>query len=182
MASARARFAAQGFDAVTIEDIAADAGVSRRTFFRYFPTKDAVAFAENASRLADFEAALAARPAAEGRWRWLRTSLMELAAGYEADRESLLVWHRVLLGSSLLIARDLEHDARWEAAIARFLGDDGTPTTRRARLRAAQVMGVVRATVREWFDSDATLPLVPLAADALDCIETGVSASEEEDA
>ena len=43
VAAAFARFAEQGYEATTIEQIAA-AGVSIRTFFRYFPSKEAVVF------------------------------------------------------------------------------------------------------------------------------------------
>src|SRR5690606_7738854 len=43
--AALALFGASGFDAVSIEAITDRAGVSRRTFFRYFPTKEDVVLA-----------------------------------------------------------------------------------------------------------------------------------------
>ena len=38
-------FLERGFEATTADDIAAASGISRRTFFRYFPTKEAAFFA-----------------------------------------------------------------------------------------------------------------------------------------
>ena len=61
-------FAARGFDAVTVDAIAAAAGVSRRTFFRYFPTKEDVFFARRREQHDKLSALLAApRPRGERR-------------------------------------------------------------------------------------------------------------------
>jgi AcrR family transcriptional regulator len=58
-------FAQRGYDAATIEEIAAEVDVSPRTFFRYFPGKDAVALSWLDDYYAAVQAGLAARPADE---------------------------------------------------------------------------------------------------------------------
>lgn len=55
-------FAADGFDATSSAAIAARAGVTERTFYRHFPTKEAVLFGDYEQRLEWLEAALARRP------------------------------------------------------------------------------------------------------------------------
>jgi AcrR family transcriptional regulator len=53
-------FEAQGVDATRIEDIAAAAGISKRTFFRYFAGKEHAAFAKDPEILAALEDGIAA--------------------------------------------------------------------------------------------------------------------------
>jgi AcrR family transcriptional regulator len=55
-------FNRDGFDAVTVDQIAAKSGISRRTFFRYFPSKEAVLFSEFTARQALTLERLHARP------------------------------------------------------------------------------------------------------------------------
>ena len=87
--AALARFAAQGFEATTVDQIADDADVSVRTFFRYFPCKEAVLFgAEHWEPMLDV---LRDRPAGEPLLASLR-ALADMswhggAASGEARRE-----------------------------------------------------------------------------------------------
>jgi AcrR family transcriptional regulator len=63
--AALARFVRDGFDATSITDIAADVGVTTRTFYRYFASKDEVLFADYEDRLDWFRRALSVRPRKE---------------------------------------------------------------------------------------------------------------------
>jgi len=65
VAAALVRFLDQGVEATTVADIAADAGVTERTFYRYFPSKQHILFSDYEARLDWFRAALRVRPARE---------------------------------------------------------------------------------------------------------------------
>lgn len=59
------QFGARGFDEVTVAEIAATVGVTERTFYRHFPTKESVLFQDYQDRLDWLVAALEMRPVAE---------------------------------------------------------------------------------------------------------------------
>ncbi len=63
--AAQVRFLAQGVDDTSAEEIAADAGVSLRTFYRHFGSKHELLFGDYDASLAWFRSALEARPADE---------------------------------------------------------------------------------------------------------------------
>src|ERR1700742_3129360 len=58
-------FARKGFANVTVTELAREAGVTERTFFRHFPTKEAVLFRDYETQLEWLAAALAQRPLSE---------------------------------------------------------------------------------------------------------------------
>ena len=73
--AALARFQTQGVEATSAEQIAADAGVTLRTFYRHFPSKHDLLFADYDSGLQWFRGALAARPVQQAQisLRWLES-------------------------------------------------------------------------------------------------------------
>lgn len=154
-------FRERGFDATTIEEIAAAAGVSRRTFFRYFPTKEAAFFAGHHARLQQFRESVDARRAQDGAWLAVVAGLLDIAAFYQEHLDGMRAWHAVLLSAPALQAHDLANDQLWEAAIRDIFVSDGQSTFD-ASLRAGALMGVVRAMLACWYEDDGRSDLVVL--------------------
>src|SRR4051794_35529599 len=74
--AALALFARLGFEATTVEAIAAAAGTSRRTVFRYFPSKNDIVWGDFDSVLERLRADLAAAPSAEPLLEALRRAVV----------------------------------------------------------------------------------------------------------
>lgn len=68
-------FVAEGFEAASVTAIAAEVGVTERTFYRHFATKDEVLFGDVADRLHWFRTALRERPVEEDLLRSVLVSL-----------------------------------------------------------------------------------------------------------
>lgn len=148
-------FVARGFDAATVDEIATAAEVSQRTFFRHFPTKEAVVFAQHGERMERFRALLAGHEESMPPVDAVRATLRSIARDYMEDREALLAEYRVVTASPALTLRDLEHDSEYEAAIAAALvrGAPAAPP-RDLRILAGAVMGAIRAAMTEWFAAE----------------------------
>ncbi|GMA35431.1 hypothetical protein GCM10025876_16350 [Demequina litorisediminis] len=77
-----------GYEATTVEQIAAGVGMSERTFFRYFPSKEALVLGRYEDLAASLSAALAARPADEAAWVSLRRTFDDLVTESDAEAEA----------------------------------------------------------------------------------------------
>ena len=172
---ALALFVAHGFDAVTVDDIASTAGISRRTFFRYFDTKEDALLPADASRLQRLEQALRARPPAEGPFDAVRGAVLELARGYETGSEEFLQQARLVLATPSAHARSLGHQADWEGVIRTFAAERaGRPETSLfPQLLAAACMAALRAALSTWLHDDGRTDLVALVTVALDVLGDG---------
>jgi AcrR family transcriptional regulator len=172
--AANRRFHAAGFAATTLDEICAEAKVSRRTFFRYFDNKEALAFPHRAERLERFRALLAAAPASESPLASLRRIAQIFAGEYTTAREQLIAQQRLIASTPSLIAVEHEIDRDWEEAMYRcFVQRFGVHADAelRARVLAGACIGVIRATMRHWFKVDGAADLGQLGLQALDALQ-----------
>jgi AcrR family transcriptional regulator len=161
-------FERRGLAATTVEMIAAEAGISPRTFFRYFDTKESAAFPDHAARVAELErwldARLPSRAPLSDVVELSRRSAMEFFSNPE------LYHRRYRLLRSNPVLRDLERvfDRRYEERLVAFLiaGDIDRVI---ACACAAAVVAVVNAALDVWAQSARTNP-----APALTALEAGL--------
>jgi AcrR family transcriptional regulator len=81
LAAARKLFAAHGFDETTVRDIAGAAGVTERTFFRYFASKDDLVYSELLDLLPQLHQGIVTAPAGLPVPLAVRDAVLGLAAG-----------------------------------------------------------------------------------------------------
>ena len=111
-------FAERGFEGTTVEQIAAAADISRRTFFRYFADKEELFFAEDERLLAVIDETLDGAPDGEPVLEVARRATRALAADSAADPERRLARERLIAATPALQARRLAKTLRWERLIA----------------------------------------------------------------
>ena len=99
-------FAAQGFDATTTEEIAERAGVSVRTFFRYFPTKELVLFHGRYDFMQTFAAGLRAQPESASDFDAMRAAYLASSPGFADRRKALRLYERAVASSHTLRGRE----------------------------------------------------------------------------
>ena len=149
-------FGRQGFDRTTVDDIAAAAGIARRTFFRYFPSKNDVPWGNFEAELDRMRARLKASPE--------RTPLMDAIRVAVVDFNRIapeqVPFHRrrmeLILRTPALQAHSTLRYAAWREVIAEFAGERlGQPPDALAPRTIAYVaLGVAVAAYEQWLESD----------------------------
>lgn len=116
-------FARDGFDATTVEAIAAEAQVSPRTFFRYFATKDEVLDAGRELRQARVREVAASVPAELSDLDAAIEVLALVAADFEAERDTMLLRRQAAVSSSALRGRMYDALHSWERMLTGVLAE-----------------------------------------------------------
>jgi AcrR family transcriptional regulator len=141
--AAKELFLKRGFAATTIEDIAAAADISQRSFFDYFPAKEDVVLAWNDEFQAAFIANLLQRPPGESAMVAAQVALIEALGAYGLDDVRA---HAILWNETAIRARDQLKYALLERALAEALEQrsHGKPNELRVRLVAMIIVGALR--------------------------------------
>jgi AcrR family transcriptional regulator len=156
-------FADRGYDATTIEAIADAAGVSPRTFFRYFGAKDEVLDMGWAQRREQLAGLVDAVPPENDDHAAASHVLVAMAEAFEPERDRVLLRARALRSSSALRGRNADTTAAWEQTLAEGLARRRglAEPDARARAVAAAYTAVWRTALGEWLRSPApSLPEV----------------------
>jgi AcrR family transcriptional regulator len=183
-AAALRLFGERGFDSVTVDDIAAEADVSRRTFFRYFASKEDVLLADHLVQLARLREAMTARPADEPVLTALRNALLSMSVDFEERKEMIILRGRIMRDTPSLQARSLVHQKAWEDAmqlmVAERLAVDPVLDLRPGVVSAA-TLAAMRVAFTNWLTTGAEGDLIALTAEALDLLNGGLQQLHDND-
>ncbi|MEU5266179.1 TetR family transcriptional regulator [Amycolatopsis sp. NPDC021455] len=159
----------QGFEETTVDQIVTAVGMSRRTFSRYFESKEDVVVHMLAGAGARLCAQLRGRPADEPPAQALRHALSVFTAMSVANPAKTLLVSRLILGTPALLARFLERQTVWQddvtAILAERTGLDSN-TDLRPTLAAGVALTAFNVALRRWVAGDGAADLDALVDQA----------------
>jgi mycofactocin system transcriptional regulator len=148
-------FERQGFDRTTINEIACAAGIGRRTFFRYFPSKNDVAWGSFEDELKRMQRRLSTLPARVPLMDAIRIAIVDFNQ-VPADQ---IPWHRrrmqLILRTPALQAHSTLRYAAWRQVIAEFVSSriGEPPDALTPRTIAYAALGVAIAAYEQWLET-----------------------------
>jgi AcrR family transcriptional regulator len=167
-------FSVKGYDQTTTDEIAETAGVSARTFFRYFPTKESVLFAGEYDFINAFRGVYLAQDESLSDYEAMVDSFALLAPGLKRIRKRIAQYHEAVASSLVLLGRERRNHEVNAEVVARVIAQRRhlhAPDDESRLLAAVGVLLLERA-VKQWLatpsraledlirDEFATLPAV----------------------
>jgi len=152
-------FARDGYEATTVDDVAAKAETSRRTFFRYFRSKEDAVFPDHEFLLRRVEQELAGGSDAASPVRAACRALSVVFESYLADADVSLRRYRLI--SSIPALRDRENAsiARYQRLLTVYLRKrfgDTPEDALQAEMAAASAIAAHNAVLRTWLHADCS--------------------------
>lgn len=154
--AALALFLEHGFEETTVDQVVAAAGISRRSFFRYFGTKEDIVFGDLAEQGPVILEALRERPDDEPIWDALGHAFSVLSTRMSPERGVAI--GRLVTTSPALRAAHLEKHLRWQQVLApeveRRVGIGDAPPGLVGEAIVATVLACLDAATTAWLDQD----------------------------
>ncbi|WP_406011242.1 TetR/AcrR family transcriptional regulator [Streptomyces sp. NBC_00637] len=157
VAAAFRLFLERGYEQTTVDDIVALAGVGRRSFFRYFPSKEDVVFPDHERCLADMTAFLAASGGEHEPVRRVCDAARLVLLMYAENPSFSVQRYRLTKKVPGLRAYELSVVWRYERALAEYLRGrfhDRPGGDLQADVIAAAVVAAHNNALRSWLRSD----------------------------
>lgn len=164
-------FMTQGYAETTLEDIAAEAGISRRTFFYYFKSKDDILLSMQNGTGELFAAALREVPPGKRPLEAVRDAALRVTAPIPTGE--LLVFDRLMRSSEAVQARKAAAYLQHEQTVFAALREKWPEPEREPALRwvAMLAIGALRLSLEAFNREDGKRPLVDLMGEAFDALE-----------
>ncbi len=162
-AAAMELFATKGYEATTVDEIAAQAGVARRTFFRHFRSKEEAIFPDHDDTLVRAEAVLNAAPAHEHPLDTVCRGIKEVMKMYAARPEISVARYKLTREVPTLREAEIASVARYERLFTRYLlghfdehahDDDANDDPLLAEVAASAVVTAHNHVLRRWLRAD----------------------------
>jgi AcrR family transcriptional regulator len=175
--AALASFASKGFANVTVTQLAREAGVTERTFFRHFPTKEAVLFQDYETQVEWLSDALAQRPPAESLFEAVLASVASFPYDLEVVRQAATA--RTELITADRIASHLRVvQSSFAGVITDFIKNrySGTPDVDLvAEVAGATLAAALVVAVENWGRNGCTGDLGEITAAAMNLLRSGLA-------
>jgi AcrR family transcriptional regulator len=170
-------FARKGFANVTVTELAREAGVTERTFFRHFPTKEAVLFQDYETQLEWLAEALAQRPLSESLFDAVLASVAAFPHDLEVVRQAAIA--RTELISADRIASHLQvvqsSFARVLTEFVRNRNQDVPNIDLAAEVAGSALAAALVVAVENWGRNGCTDDLGELVVSSLELVRSGLA-------
>ena len=145
-------FSANGYDETTTDQIAESAGLSPRTFFRYFPTKESVLFFGEYDFIDAVSGVYLAQPEGVSDFEAMANSFALLAPGLKRIRKRIAQYHEAVESSLVLMGRERRnHEANAETVAKVIAERRRLPAPDSEwRLLASVGMLLIERALNEW--------------------------------
>jgi AcrR family transcriptional regulator len=172
---ALAQFASDGFANVTVSELAQAAGVTERTFFRHFPTKEAVLFQDYETQLEWLSDALARRPASEPLFDAVLASVQSFPHDLEVVRQAAIA--RSALISAERVANHLRVvQSSFASVLTDFIRTRYPGLDLESQVAGAALAAALVVAVEKWGRDGCTGDLGEIVAASVGVVRSGLAA------